>query len=439
MDASAYLRKQGWRGEGHSLDHTDRGIKRPLLVSKKVDVLGVGLNKHTSVSDQWWLRAFDQGLKNLGSGQEISLAQIQKHGVYRGGLYANFVKGEKLEGSIGNSLLPTPDTTSETDTESSSEQESTSEMAASSIPPEGESRKRKALHEPDEKATKMARVPGKKRTRDENGKLIKERPKEVRARRKQERSQKLREKMASMPPKEVDPAQAEAKRIRESVDRRAATLVREAQRRGIIPQGPQAPHRGRGDPGMTGANATPMSGNLDADLQEVVERAGLQDGYKPPKKGGGSEKTKKLDRLKVTRELKRAAKAYIMSQETPQAHEALAAQKEREKEKRRERRLKEEQKKAAVEQVEAEKKAVKAARKARHKERRDASRAARDAVTIAEYQEALANGEKVKARIVFQNIPPKKLERYRERASEKGMDLEQYILRREEKAAAKRT
>lgn len=109
MDASAYLRNQGWRGDGHSLDQTDRGIKKPLLVSKKVDVLGVGLNKHAKVSDQWWLRAFDQGLKRLGTGEETTLGSVQKHGMLRGGLYGRFIKGEDIPGSIGQSLLPTPE------------------------------------------------------------------------------------------------------------------------------------------------------------------------------------------------------------------------------------------------------------------------------------------------------------------------------------------
>jgi len=104
MDAQAYLRKQGWRGSGHSLDHTNRGITRPLLVSKKVDVLGVGLNKHAAVSDQWWLRAFDAGLQALGTGKESALAQVQKHGVNRGGLYGRFVKGEGVAGTFGQSV-----------------------------------------------------------------------------------------------------------------------------------------------------------------------------------------------------------------------------------------------------------------------------------------------------------------------------------------------
>ena len=104
MDASSYLKKHGWQGSGHSLDTTGRGLKKPLLVSKKVDVLGVGLNKHAAVSDQWWLRAYDQGLATLGTGKESALAQAQKHGVNRGGLYGRFVKGEGMPGTVGRRL-----------------------------------------------------------------------------------------------------------------------------------------------------------------------------------------------------------------------------------------------------------------------------------------------------------------------------------------------
>lgn len=112
MDASLLLKRQGWLGTGHSLDEhagnpskASRGLKRPLLVSKKVDVLGVGLNKHAAVSDQWWLRAYDQGLQTLGSGKESALAQAQKHGVNRGGLYGRFVRGEGVPGTIGVDLV----------------------------------------------------------------------------------------------------------------------------------------------------------------------------------------------------------------------------------------------------------------------------------------------------------------------------------------------
>ncbi|EME83002.1 uncharacterized protein MYCFIDRAFT_90189 [Pseudocercospora fijiensis CIRAD86] len=105
MDAASYLRKHGWKGDGHSLDPSSRGIKKPLLVSKKVDVLGVGLNKHAAVSDQWWMRAFDQGLKDLGTGKTNALTNIREHGMFAGGLYGRFVKGEGVAGTFAEGNL----------------------------------------------------------------------------------------------------------------------------------------------------------------------------------------------------------------------------------------------------------------------------------------------------------------------------------------------
>ncbi|GAB7364665.1 hypothetical protein MBLNU230_g5467t1 [Neophaeotheca triangularis] len=100
MDAAAILKSQGWRGTGHSLDTSDKGLKKPLLVSKKVDVLGLGINKHNAVSGQWWLRAFDQGLQNLGKGGQSTLRDVREKGVFAGGLYGRFVKGEGVPGTL---------------------------------------------------------------------------------------------------------------------------------------------------------------------------------------------------------------------------------------------------------------------------------------------------------------------------------------------------
>ncbi|KXT05191.1 hypothetical protein AC578_8434 [Pseudocercospora eumusae] len=106
MDAASYLKKHGWKGDGHSLDPSSRGIKKPLLVSKKVDVLGVGLNKHAAVSDQWWMRAFDQGLKDLGTGKTNALTNVREHGMFAGGLYGRFVKGEGVAGTFAEDASP---------------------------------------------------------------------------------------------------------------------------------------------------------------------------------------------------------------------------------------------------------------------------------------------------------------------------------------------
>lgn len=70
MDTTAYLKKNGWRGAGHSLDHTNRGIVKPLLISHRTDALGIG-KKKTQVADQWWMRAFDESLKELGTGKQV--------------------------------------------------------------------------------------------------------------------------------------------------------------------------------------------------------------------------------------------------------------------------------------------------------------------------------------------------------------------------------
>ncbi|WPG98865.1 protein tma23 [Acrodontium crateriforme] len=116
MDAKAYLESQGWRGEGHSLDQTNKGLKKPLLISKKVDVLGVGLNKHAAVNDQWWLRAFDEGLKNFGTGKQGVLSAVQQHGIHRGGLYGRFVKGEGVPGTFGDTSAASSSESSGTST-----------------------------------------------------------------------------------------------------------------------------------------------------------------------------------------------------------------------------------------------------------------------------------------------------------------------------------
>ncbi|GAM87270.1 hypothetical protein ANO11243_052920 [Dothideomycetidae sp. 11243] len=101
MNAEAYLRKHGWAGTGTSLHpHKSSSLKKPLLVSKKVDVLGLGLNRNDNLSDQWWLRAFDSSLRALGTGQKGMLHDVQKMGVQRGGLYGRFVRGEGLRGTI---------------------------------------------------------------------------------------------------------------------------------------------------------------------------------------------------------------------------------------------------------------------------------------------------------------------------------------------------
>ncbi|KAG0651461.1 hypothetical protein D0Z07_2054 [Hyphodiscus hymeniophilus] len=119
MDAHALLTSQGWRGKGHSLHPTSdtTGLSRPLLVSQKQNNLGVGKKQHKT-SDMWWMNAFDKSLQGLDTSEQGKVIQTITSGGLdmvvkgggkwvgsSGGLYASFVRGEGLGGTL------TPDTT----------------------------------------------------------------------------------------------------------------------------------------------------------------------------------------------------------------------------------------------------------------------------------------------------------------------------------------
>lgn len=118
MDAAAYLTNQGWRGDGHALHHSGRGITKPIHISKKANVLGVGKKQHDAHADQWWARAFDDTLKGLNTTKNEATGKVQgiafgsgaqalqmvgiggAKWVGQGGLYSNFVRGESLSGTL---------------------------------------------------------------------------------------------------------------------------------------------------------------------------------------------------------------------------------------------------------------------------------------------------------------------------------------------------
>jgi nucleolar protein TMA23 len=136
MDAAALLKSQGWRGKGFSLHPTNNtiGLSKPLLISRNTDGRGIGQKAHYT-SDQWWLHAFDQKLKGLDTSKKGTVTQSvtqgkldviassQPNGKYTGvsGLYASFVRGGMLEGTMmeidlvagGESTDATPVTSSE--------------------------------------------------------------------------------------------------------------------------------------------------------------------------------------------------------------------------------------------------------------------------------------------------------------------------------------
>lgn len=118
MDTAAYLTKHGWLGPGHSLHPNGHGIKKPIHITEKLDVLGVGKKKHEIHADQWWARMFDSTLKDLqigenqflenpeassatSTGQNFDdLPRQQPNIIQTSSLYRNFVKGESLVGTI---------------------------------------------------------------------------------------------------------------------------------------------------------------------------------------------------------------------------------------------------------------------------------------------------------------------------------------------------
>ena len=118
MDTAAYLASQGWAGHGHALHHSGRGITKPLAVTQKNNVLGIGKKKHDAHADQWWARAFDETLKGINTTTNEGTGRIE--GVVLGngsralemagrgggkwvggkGLYGHFVRGESLSGTL---------------------------------------------------------------------------------------------------------------------------------------------------------------------------------------------------------------------------------------------------------------------------------------------------------------------------------------------------
>ena len=128
MDPAAYLTKHGWLGTGHSLHPRGHGIKKPLLGAAKLNLLGVGKKKNDIHADQWWARMFDSTLKDLDIGSKAKpvkpkalpaassrenldgIPHRQPNNLGISSLYANFVKGEGLAGTMEAHIAKTPQT-----------------------------------------------------------------------------------------------------------------------------------------------------------------------------------------------------------------------------------------------------------------------------------------------------------------------------------------
>ncbi|KAK7750096.1 hypothetical protein SLS62_007964 [Diatrype stigma] len=123
MNAHALLTSQGWRGTGHSLHPTSdgNGLTHHILIKRNDDGRGLGSRKDHK-AEAWWMNAFDQALKGIdtsgGSGMKQTLRggaleKIATKGAakYTGsrGLYASFIRGGVLQGTVESTLgYPTP-------------------------------------------------------------------------------------------------------------------------------------------------------------------------------------------------------------------------------------------------------------------------------------------------------------------------------------------
>ncbi|KAH6609278.1 dna-directed rna polymerase ii subunit rpb1 [Trichoderma cornu-damae] len=164
MNAHALLSAQGWRGTGHSLHKTDDsiGLAKPLLLNRKTNTKGLGNTKHFT-SDLWWMNAFDEQLKGLDTSREGQVVQTVKTGklnaldqgrVSKYSVYASFVRGGFLEGTI--SAETTDDSTStESDKSDKKKTESTRIKTAKS---NKDSKEEKRARKEEKRMRKEARA-----------------------------------------------------------------------------------------------------------------------------------------------------------------------------------------------------------------------------------------------------------------------------------------
>ncbi|RFU74253.1 dna-directed rna polymerase ii subunit rpb1 [Trichoderma arundinaceum] len=164
MNAHALLSAQGWRGTGHSLHKTDDsiGLAKPLLLNRKTNTKGLGNTKHFT-SDLWWMNAFDEQLKGLDTSKEGQVVQTVKTGklnaldqgrVSKYSVYASFVRGGFLEGTISSE---TTDDSTSTESDKSDEKE-TESASTKTAKPKKESKEEKRARKEAKRRRKEARA-----------------------------------------------------------------------------------------------------------------------------------------------------------------------------------------------------------------------------------------------------------------------------------------
>jgi nucleolar protein TMA23 len=107
MDAQAYLIRHGWSGPGNPLNpnrrpgtHGGLGLTKPILIARRKGNLGVGKVTTKDPTNQWWLRGFEDALKDVGN--ENKTGSESKPNALTSELYRHFVRGEVVPGTLGS-------------------------------------------------------------------------------------------------------------------------------------------------------------------------------------------------------------------------------------------------------------------------------------------------------------------------------------------------
>ena len=229
------------------------------------------------------------------------------------------------------------------------------------------------LQNPDDAPDGMQKMLDRKRKRSE-------RPLEKRARRKYEQRELSKitneeKRRQSVGEGTWDAEQAEEDERMKEINRQANEFILQAQRQGLIQAGPNEIRKGIVP---TGANAVAMQGQPNGAMQEFFKQSGLSGQFGFTGNGESSLKAQKHAREKAKRQLKRAAKAYLLGEEPP--HEETAEDREAKK-KLRKKEDKRKRKEGAIKN--AEKMAKKAERHEQSRAKRVAKKARRDEMNCA--------------------------------------------------------
>ncbi|KAF9884841.1 hypothetical protein FE257_001184 [Aspergillus nanangensis] len=107
MDAQAYLLRHGWSGPGNPLNpnrrpgtHSGLGLTRPILVARRQGNHGVGKKTTKDATNQWWLRGFEDALKDVGQPNKTA-GGVPGPNALTSELYRFFVRGEVVAGTLG--------------------------------------------------------------------------------------------------------------------------------------------------------------------------------------------------------------------------------------------------------------------------------------------------------------------------------------------------